>query len=54
MSRNQLVIWAGVGAFVGLGVGAINENIPVWVVFGMALGIAMGYFGAKFDPETRD
>ena len=54
MTRNQLMMWAGVGAFVGLGVGAINDNIPVWVVFGIALGLAMGYLALKFDPETRD
>jgi hypothetical protein len=54
MSKNQLLLWASVGAVVGLAVGAINENIPVWMLFGVALGIGMGYLSARFDPETRD
>lgn len=54
MSRNQLLLWVSMGAFVGLGVGAINDNIPVWVLFGMALGLAMGYLQGRFDPEARE
>jgi ABC-type dipeptide/oligopeptide/nickel transport system permease subunit len=54
MTRNQLLLWASMGAFVGLVVGAINDNIPVWMLFGTALGLAMGYLQGKFDPETRE
>jgi hypothetical protein len=54
MSRNQLLLWASVGAVVGLAVGAINENVPVWVALGIAIGLGMGYLQGRFDPETRE
>jgi hypothetical protein len=53
MSRNQLLLWASMGAFVGIGVGAFNENIPLWVIIGIAMGLGMGLLQAKFDPESR-
>jgi hypothetical protein len=53
MSKSQMYLWASVGAVVGLAVGAINDNIPLWMLFGIALGIAMGFLAARFDSETR-
>lgn len=53
MTRNQLLLWGSVGAVVGLGVGWINGNIPVWMTLGIAMGLAMCALGAKFDPESR-
>jgi hypothetical protein len=53
MSRNQLLLWAFVGGFVGVGVGAFNNNIPLWAIIGIAMGLGMGYLQGKFDPETR-
>ncbi len=51
MQRTQLLIWIAVGLVVGVAVGAINENIPVWTAFGGALGLAMGFLAGRFDSE---
>jgi hypothetical protein len=54
MTRNQLLLWAFIGGFVGIGVGAFNDNIPLWVIIGIVMGFAMGYIQGKIDPETKE
>jgi hypothetical protein len=51
MSNRQIVLWGVVGAVVGIGVGAVNDNFPLWVAIGIAMGVAMGLLQARFDPE---
>ena len=53
MSRSQLLLWIGVGAVVGLGVGAFMDNVLAWVLIGMAMGLSMGWLQARFDPDAR-